>query len=358
MDMTGTTNARENPNDWGSSLHVHALVLMGLTGVGIYLCFRMMGPFLPAFAWAMALAVVFAPLHRWLETRVKHAGLSATIGILVVVVIVLVPATFIMDRMLVEAARGAQTIKALVVSGEWRRVFDAHPKIAPVGQWLEQQIDLPGFVQTAASWLTNAATSFVRGSLLQITGVVLTFYMLFYLLRDRRAGMECLRAFSPLGAADMTRLFADVFDTIRATVYGTLVVAGVQGTLGGLMFWWLGLPAPLLWGLVMGLLAVIPVLGAFIVWVPAAAYLLLAGSAGKALILVLWGAVVVGGVDNLLYPMLVGRLLKLHTVVTFVSIVGGLVVFGGAGLILGPVVFTATRVLLEVWGRRNAMPTV
>ena len=153
---------------------------------------------------------------------------------------------------------------------------------------------------------------------------------------------------------DMNRLFDGVIDTIHATLYGTLVVAVVQGTLGGLMFWWLGLPAPLLWGIVMGLLAVVPVLGAFVIWIPAAIFLVLEGSGGKALLLTLWGGIVVGGIDNLLYPMLVGRRLKMHTVLAFISIVGGLIVFGLSGLILGPVIFTVTRLLLKIWSSRNA----
>jgi predicted PurR-regulated permease PerM len=120
------------------------------------------------------------------------------------------------------------------------------------------------------------------------------------------------------------------------------------------MFWWLGLPVPLVWGVVMGLLAVVPVLGAFVVWVPAALFLALTGSWGKAVILTVWGGVVISIIDNLLYPMLVGQRLKLHTVLAFVSVVGGLIVFGAAGLILGPVAVTATAVLLKIWRSRTA----
>ena len=340
--------------DWGSPIHVHALVLIVVTGAGIYFCYLMAEPFFPAFAGALALAVLFAPLHRWLESKVKRPNLAATICVLVIALIVVVPATFVAERIIGEAARGAETLKTMVESGEWRRAFEAHPRIAPIGHWIEEQFDLPGMVQTAASWLTNTATSFVRGSILQLIGVVLTFYMLFYFLRDRAAALESIRSLSPLSKADMNRLFGDVFDTVHATVYGTFAVAAVQGTLGGLMFWWLGLPEPLLWGVVMGLLAVVPVLGAFVIWIPAAIFLVLEGSGGKALLLTIWGAIVVGGIDNLLYPILVGRRLKMHSVIAFVSIVGGLIVLGPSGLILGPVIFTVTRVLLEIWSRRNA----
>lgn len=342
-------------NDWGSRNHVHTLLLMAVTVVGIYFSYRLAAPFLPALTWSLALAILFAPLHRWLESKVKSPNLAATICVLLVVVIVIVPATFVADRIIGEAVSGAETIQTMIESGEWRRILEAYPLIAPAGDWIAQQLDLTGMVNTATSWLTSMGASFVQGSVLQLIGIVLTFYLLFYFLRDRALARKSLRSLSPLSEADMTRLFNDVSDTVHATLYGTLVVAIVQGTLGGLMFWWLGLAAPLLWGMVMGLLAVIPVLGAFVIWIPAAIFLVLEGSGEKALLLMLWGAIVVGGIDNLLYPMLVGRHLKMHTVLAFISLVGGLIVFGPAGLILGPVIFTVTRLLLEIWRRNVAI---
>jgi predicted PurR-regulated permease PerM len=156
----------------------------------------------------------------------------------------------------------------------------------------------------------------------------------------------------------MDQLFGRVGETIYATIYGTLAVSCLQGLLGGLMFWWLGLSAPLLWGVVMALLAVVPVLGAFVVWIPAALFLALEGSWGKALILTLWGMIVVGTIDNLLRPILVGNRLKLHTVLAFMSVVGGLILFGPAGLILGPVALTVTTVLLEIWPSRTTAEAV
>lgn len=131
-------------------------------------------------------------------------------------------------------------------------------------------------------------------------------------------------------------------DTIHATVFGTVTVAAVQGLLGGLIFWWLGLPAPILWGAVMALLAIVPVLGAFVVWLPVAIFLAASGHWGQAVILTLWGTVVAGLIDNLLYPILVGKRLRLHTVPVFLAIVGGLAVFGAAGVILGPVILALT----------------
>jgi len=340
-------------SDWGSRTHVHTLVLMMVTLSGIYVCYLLAAPFFPAFAWALALAVLFTPLHRWLESRVKSPNLAATICVLVAALVVVVPAIFVGERIISEAYRGTATINTMIDSGEWRRIFEAHPLLAPVGRWIERQFDLPEIVNSATSWLTSTAASFVQGSVLQLIGLVLTFYIFFYFLRDRRALLDSIRSLSPLSEMDMNRIFVGVTDTVHATLYGTFAVAVVQGALGGLMFWWLDLPTPLLWGIVMALLAVVPVLGAFIIWIPAAIFMVLEGSGGKALLLTIWGTVVVGGIDNLLYPMLVGKRLKMHTVLAFVSLVGGLIVFGPSGLILGPIIFTVTRILLEIWSRQN-----
>lgn len=335
----------------GSHRQVHMLLLMAFTVAGLYLCYRLAAPFVPALAGALALAVLFSPVHRRLERRLGNGNIAAGLCVLVAALLVVVPVTLIASRLVDELNRGAQAIQALVESGSWRAAFDRHAVLAPIGHWLDKQLDLPSAVAPAAAWLTSAGASVLQGSVLQGIGAVLVFYVFFYMLRDRAAALQALRSLSPLSDDDMGQLFSEVADTVHATIYGTLIVAVIQGALGGLMFWWLGLPEPLLWGVVMGLLAVVPVLGAFIIWLPVAIFLALEGSIGHALLLAAWGTVVVGGIDNLLYPILVGKRLKMHTLVAFVSIVGGLIVFGPSGLILGPVVFTVTRRLLQIWKR-------
>ena len=200
--------------------------------------------------------------------------------------------------------------------------------------------------------------SIVKGSIFQVVEFCITFYLLFFFLRDRNRALELLRSLSPLSNDDMSRLLVRVGDTIYATIYGTLVVSSLQGFLGGMMFWYLELPAPLLWGVVMALLAMLPMVGSLFVWLPAAMFLAVEGNWGKALILVLWGMMVVGTIDNLIRPILVGNRLKLHTALAFVSAVGGLLVFGPAGLVLGPVTLTVTQSLLDVWSKDRPLNPV
>ena len=328
-------------------VRIRAFVLAA-TIAGMYICWLLLMPFLPAIAWALALAILFFRFHRWIETRIKRPNLAAAASVLIVALIVIVPATFVAEQLVREAAKGALAVKTEVEAGAVRRMIAAHPTIAPLGEWIEQQIDLPGILGNVASWLSNMGALFVRSSVMQLIGVLLTFYLLFYFLRDRHVALSALRSLLPLSETEMDRLFARVADTVHATIYGTIVVAAVQGTLGGLMFWWLNLPAPLLWGVVMGLLAIVPVFGAFVIWIPAAIFLALDGSWAKALILTAWGGGVVGTIDNVLYPMLVGSRLKLHTMLAFISLVGGLIVFGPAGLIFGPLAVSLTLLLLEI----------
>lgn len=352
------TNRADAPksNDWGSHSHIQTLVLMAATGGGIYLCYRLALPFLAASAWALALAVLFSPFHRRLEVKTKHPSVAAAISVLIIGSIVVAPATFVGQRLIQESAKGAELIKTKIDSGEWRQALEARPRLAPIVGWMERQ-NMTATVKTVATWLASKGSSFVKGSMIEAMALLLTFYLLFFFLRDRLIALQLLRSLSPLEEPEMDHLFARIGDTIYATIFGTLAVAAAQGLLGGLMFWWLGLPAPLLWGVVMALLAVVPVLGAFVVWIPAALYLTLEGHWEKALILAVWGAAVVGTIDNVLRPVLVGNRLKLHTILAFMSVVGGLILFGPSGIILGPLVLTITSVLLEIWRARIAPAT-
>jgi len=345
-------------SEWGSKSHIHTLLMMTATAFGVYLCYRMASPFLPAIAWALALAVVFTRFQRWLESKIKPVSLAAAISVLVIGLMVVVPVAFVLQNLFVQAAKGAEMIESKVTSGEWRRAIKAQPRLAPLLEKIERQTDLPGAVKTLATWLSNTAGSIVKGSVFQAIDFCLTLYLLFFFLRDGRLAVRSLRSLSPLSKAEMDSLIRRVSDTIHATIYGTLAVSAVQGVLGGLMFWWLGLSTPLLWGVMMGLLAVVPVLGAFVIWIPAALFLALEGSWGKALILTVWGMLAVGTIDNLLAPVLVGNRLKLHTLLAFISVVGGLLFFGPAGIILGPIALTVTTALLEIWSGRAAVDTV
>jgi len=125
---------------------------------------------LAAIGWALALGVLFTPLHRWIESKLKRPNLAATVTILVVGLIVVVPATFVGQRLIMESARGAENIKTKVESGEWRRAIQAQPRLAHVIDWIKRKVDLPGTIKDIATWLTATAGSILKGSVLQMIG--------------------------------------------------------------------------------------------------------------------------------------------------------------------------------------------
>jgi predicted PurR-regulated permease PerM len=329
-----------------------ALAVASVAGIG--LCILIAWPFLGAITWALTLAILFAPLHAKVEKFVKHLNIAALLSTASVAVVVVVPAAFVVERLITEAASGIQSLQARVESGELQALLDSHPALAPFGAWINRQFDLPSIMAGIASWLSNLGATFVKGSLLQAVEVLITFYLLFYFLRDRLAAKTMIMSWLPLTRPETEQLLRRVAETVHATIYGTLAVAAVQGTLGGLMFWVLGIPTPLLWGLVMGILSIVPLLGAFIVWIPAAILLLLDGSWARALILAAWGGIVVGSIDNVLRPIFVGNRLRLHTIPAFISIVGGLLLFGAPGFILGPLAATMTMLAVQFWTRHEA----
>ncbi|MEQ1524246.1 MAG: AI-2E family transporter, partial [Aestuariivirga sp.] len=320
--------------------------------LGLVLCYFIALPFLPALVWSFTLAVLFVPLDAKIRKKLGSPGLSAGATTAIVGVIVVVPAILVIGTLLNETVKSAPLITSMANSATWTRVTADHPWLAPATSWLNARLNIQELIQAATSWLAGWSGSFVKGSITGLVSLLLTFYFLFYLLRDRSSAVATVANMLPLSASEFALLGDRIVNTIFASVYGTATVAILQGGLGGLMFWWLDLPAPLFWGVVMGLLAVVPFLGAFVIWGPTAIVLALSGEFVAAIQLTVWGVVVVGLVDNVLYPILVGKRLMLHTVPSFIAVAGGLVLFGPHGIVLGPVIVAGSQTLLEIWRKR------
>lgn len=322
--------------------------------LGAVLCYLLAVPFLAAIVWSVTLAILFSPLDARIGKRIRSPGLSAAATVAIMAIIVVVPGILVAGTLLNEAVRSATVINALIDAQSWTRAMEAHPRLAPVLQWISERLDIPDLVKALASWLAGLSGSVVRASFSGVVSLFLTFYFLFYLLRDRSEAIAVIEENLPFSESEFGTVADRVVDTIFATVLGTAAVAALQGGLGGAMFWWLGLPAPVLWGVLMGLLAVVPFLGAFVIWAPTAAFLAVSGNYSSAIILAVWGTIVVGLVDNIVYPMLVGNKLKMHTVPSFIAVVGGLMLLGAPGVVLGPLIVAVSLTLIEIWRQRAA----
>jgi len=313
-------------------------------------------PFFSSVFWATVLAILFMPLHRRLmAATARRSSLSALATLVVILVIVIVPTGFVSAALVQEAA----SLVARVKSGELDFAAQYQELLKALPPWIQDYATrfgmtdlssirnrvsegLLGMSQVAMGHVLNVGQN-TFAFLLQL-GVML--YVLFFLLRDGTALVRRIRAAVPLREDLLHDLMNRFATAIRATVKGNIAVALVQGALGGLIFWFLGVEAPVLWGTLMALLSLLPAIGAGLVWGPVALYFLATGSVWQGVLLAGYGVLVIGLVDNILRPILVGKDTKMPDYVVLITTLGGLAVFGLVGFVAGPVI---AALFIAVW---------
>ena len=314
----------------------------------------LIGVFLEPVFWAIVLAILFGPMHERIVGAVGgRQSLGSVLSLLAVTLLVIVPLVGIGAAVTAEAT----TLYRRIASGE----IDVAAPIHAAEQWLPRasgllesfQVDLnrvreglSNAAVTASQYVASQALVVGQSALNLLVLFALTLYLLFFFLRDGDRIIEALIRAMPLGDPRERRLFSRFAQVARATVKGTLVVGVVQGALGGLAFWILGLSAPVLWGVVMTVLSLLPAVGSALVWVPAAIYLFATGSVVKGIVLLVLGSLLIGTVDNVLRPLLVGRDTQMPDYLILLSTLGGLVLFGLSGFVIGPVI---AALFITVW---------
>ena len=329
------------------------VALVAVLLAGLYICWLMFQPFFNVLLWAGVLSVVFYPMHRRILERTKKPSLAAACSTLLVILLILLPVTFITVAVVRELSGAAAAFQASDRTWSNSMPPGAVWLLDRVGQYvdLDRESARAFIVQRMQTWGTALAAStlvVVGGAVGAIVQMLLVVFTLFYFFRDGERIRHAAYEMVPLQRVQWQDIVTRTQEVIAATVYGVLAIAAIQGVLGTFIFWALGLPSPLLWGVVMFFLSMIPMAGAFLVWVPAAIYLALTGAYVKAGILVVWGVLVIGSIDNILSPRLVGRRASLHELLIFFAVLGGLQVFGVLGLVLGPVVVAMTLALIEM----------
>ena len=317
-----------------------------------------MAPFYGAILWAIVLAVIFAPLNRILQGRPGgRPNLAAAATLLLVIAMVLLPLALIAASLLQEASG----LYARAKSGEFNLAATLQVMFDALPAWATGLLNRFGLTDLAAVRDSLASGAMKAGEALApqalslgmntfdfIVGLGLMLYLLFFLLRDGRAMAGRIRQAIPLRSDHKASLFGRFADVVRATVKGSILVAIAQGALGGLAFWFLGIEAALLWAVLMAFLALLPAIGAGLVWLPVAIYLLATGAVWQGVSLIVYGVVVIGLVDNLLRPFLIGKQTKLPDYLVLISTLGGIEVFGLNGFVIGPVIAAMFMVTWEI----------
>jgi predicted PurR-regulated permease PerM len=305
-------------------------------------------PFYGAILWATVAAILFAPLQRRLVPRMRGRRSPAALAtLLIVLLIVILPLAFLSAALVGEAAGVYERMQ----SGEinfgryFRQVFEALPG------WATRLLDSYGLTDfeavqeqiskgllAASQFIAARALLFGQGTLDFVVDFFIMLYLLFFLLRDGDELVRRIREALPLRPDRRDALLEKFGIVIRATVKGNLVIAILQGALGGLIFWILGINSALLWAVLMAILSLLPAVGTALVWVPVAIYFLATGSVWQGVVLIAYGVLVIGLVDNVMRPILVGRDTKMPDYIVLVSTLGGLAIFGVNGFVVGPVI--------------------
>jgi predicted PurR-regulated permease PerM len=303
--------------------------------------------------WAVVLAVVFMPVHMRVERRIAGHGLAAAVSTLLVLVTILVPLTFITIAVVNQAQGVAATLSAS--NGEWLKVNAAliEPILKPFSRFIDvETLRSPEFLkdklQALSGSLAIGTVGVVGGLFATITQIFLVVFTLFYLLRDHHTIARAAYDLLPLEERQLDVVFTRIRDVIAASVSGKVLISAIQGTLGCFIFWAVGLPSAALWGVVMFFLSMIPMAGSLLVWGPASLYLFVTGAWVQGLILIAFGVLVIGTIDNVLAPKLIGQRVAMHELMIFFAVLGGIQLFGVLGLILGPVVVAVTLALIAI----------
>jgi predicted PurR-regulated permease PerM len=353
--MPPKTNPTKSHAD-GAMRFRWAFLLLLVVGTSVLFLF-MIGRFLIAVFLAAVLAGLAQPLLEWLREKLgNRPRLAALVTLLVLVLGVGLPLVGFLAVVAAQAIQVGDDVGAWVQEQSGRLVeLEAWARRIPViGASIPQRAQLAeqvtALTQRAGSILFGTLTAATRGTLSFVLQFFIMLYALFFFLLDGPKLLRKILGYTPLSPVEQVALLERFTSVTRATLKGSLLIGLLQGTLAGLAFWVAGVPAATFWGAVMVVLAIIPAVGAGLVWVPAVVYLFFAGAVVAAIGLALWCALVVGTVDNLLRPRLVGRDARMSDLLILLSTLGGIVLFGAVGFVVGPIIGALFVTTWDIYG--------
>ena len=322
-----------------------------LVGV-MLLAFFIFKPFLYATLLAVFVATVFEPLYKRIIVLTRgNKGLASLITVFAVILILIIPITFLATQILQEATQLYQYFLteqgSTVFSSSLNKVLNGIGEFIPVPA--NTSIDIHDYIKQALSWLLPRLSSFVSNVVFMVMNTFIFLIALYYLLKDGSKFKKAIVNLSPLQNIHDEEIFNKLGLAINAVVRGNLIIALIQGAMAALGFYLFGVPSPFLWGAIASIAAVIPGFGTALVIAPAILFLLINGETSSAVGMFVWGLTAVGLVDNFLGPKLVERGMKIHPFLILLSILGGLAVFGPLGFLFGPLVLSLLFSVSEIY---------
>jgi len=342
--------------------HIFLVFILLLTFFSFYHLFQILSPFLSSISWAILLAMMFYPvyqrLHRWMK---KKAVLSAMAVTCLIVIVMVLPFSFLTISLANEVIDAYHRLQEMIQTGRLEVYLEQVkelPILRGIAEGLNRYFDLsqmdPGSLllknlQQVSTFLFNQTSKILKGLSTFVIGFFFTLLSLYYLFKDGERLFGSLKEILPVPPKERDLLIRRFKDMVYATLYGGILVALVQGILGGLIFLILGISSPVLWGTAMAFLSFIPIGGTALVWAPAAIVLMVEGTLLKGFILLFVGIFGISMVDNFLRPFFISAKTNIHPLLLFFTVLGGIDAFGLIGLVAGPLVATLCLTLVEIY---------
>ncbi len=349
--------------------YLYATIFFGVVAISFYLFYRLVAPFFTPIFWAAIFVIIFYPLYTRLEKYITSPNIRSILMTALIVILIIGPITYLGVALVQEAVGMLEQFKNWADQGKLDKLFDfthssyyimIQNKLAPYIDLskIEPKTIIENALKSVSKVALSQATEIITNAGRIVLEFLLMVFFMFFLFRDGEALFLQIREVIPMSPEKTHITIRHLKNVIQSTMYGGVVVALIQGALGGIMFAALGLPAPVFWGAVMAFLAFIPILGTYLVYIPAGLIMLFTGHYVKGIILISIGTVVVSQIDNVLRPMLVSGRTGMHTMLLFLSIMGGIGMFGLLGIVLGPFIAAVFVSIFNIFRLKLAEDTV
>lgn len=323
-----------------------------------YLTYLVFLPFLIPIFWGVVLVILFYPYYLRVLRKVNNRTAASLIACFTVALFLIVPmavaATAMVNEMIVLYQWAENYLMEIQSQAHGSPVYIFPYLQKYLGRYVDlKAVDISNIaaivIKEGSSYLTQGLKGAIKNFAEFFFNLILAFFTMYFLFKDGEGVLDVIKDILPISDEDKEKVFSKNRVVISATFYGGVFVGAVQGLLGGIAFWFLGLSAPMLWGFMMFILSFLPGFGTALVWFPASIYLLVVGSYWKAAILFLWGAFVVGLVDNFIRPAIVSGKTNQHPLLIFFSILGAINVFGLIGIVAGPIIVCVAQAALDIY---------
>tara|TARA_Y100000310_G_scaffold345145_1_gene462172 strand:- start:232 stop:1269 length:1038 start_codon:yes stop_codon:yes gene_type:complete len=321
------------------SKYFFAASFVGIIVLSIY----MIRSYIVTIVGAVLLAYIFYPVHKALKKSVKSKHLSSFLTTILVVVIIIIPVIF-----------AAQTlINESVTFFHNTQDFDFTNLEESISKYTDKDVEVGDYITNSLNkfslYMAKSTSDFLFSLPKKILHLFVMLFLMYYLFLGGRSLTEKIKDHIPLRDKQKEELSDRFSSVIYASIYGIIVTAFVQGAMGALGFWIFGVESPILWGLVMTVLAILPFLGAFLVWLPAAIFKLAIGDTFNGLGIFFFGIFIISTIDNLIRPGIIGSRGKIHPALVLLGVLGGIELFGFLGIIIGPVILSILTVFLDLY---------